>query len=480
MRQNNIQKDEDAKQRELLQELETLEQELEDIEDQLREEETINRQSSGGQLTVGGLEIRDEQEINAIKQETELVLNEIGDAIKRNQITVDESSFDPLFREDLDNHAKDLIEKEKQKYEIQLDIIEMEGDNKGDLAAAEINEASLAYQRSQRDALQKEYDRVTSMYDGLALDVRKELDDETRDLQGLRDYLRRLEADRNHFKLEIDHLRSDPSMTYSLDGGSVMDDEIRIKIKEVEDAEKSRRLAEVQLDKLYDEWRSRIDRAIDDCYVKLTAPEDRLRLQEIGKLIIENDKVSRSLNGLLSDKERLENLLYLRKTNHRLGGTVRLDEKAFSARMTSIKKEDRELMDELNKSDNALLSKNTALRELDDKIRILSRKYADLEAESQEKKGMIASLRIKHDHVRLEIERLRGLINEDELARLELDLRSKEARLKQLQPEVEELELLLVEWREKIILKQRLVKKVECNLEYYYSNQIQMMLLTQE
>lgn len=458
MRQNNIQKDEDAKQRELLQELETLEQELEDIEDQLREEETINRQSSGGQLTVGGLEIRDEQEINAIKQETELVLNEIGDAIKRNQITVDESSFDPLFREDLDNHAKDLIEKEKQKYEIQLDIIEMEGDNKGDLAAAEINEASLAYQRSQRDALQKEYDRVTSMYDGLALDVRKELDDETRDLQGLRDYLRRLEADRNHFKLEIDHLRSDPSMTYSLDGGSVMDDEIRIKIKEVEDAEKSRRLAEVQLDKLYDEWRSRIDRAIDDCYVKLTAPEDRLRLQEIGKLIIENDKVSRSLNGLLSDKERLENLLYLRKTNHRLGGTVRLDEKAFSARMTSIKKEDRELMDELNKSDNALLSKNTALRELDDKIRILSRKYADLEAESQEKKGMIASLRIKHDHVRLEIERLRGLINEDELARLELDLRSKEARLKQLQPEVEELELLLVEWREKIILKQRLVK----------------------
>lgn len=42
----------------------------------------------------------------------------------------------------------------------------MEGDSRGDIVAAEINEASLNYQRSQRDALQKEYDRVTSMYDG--------------------------------------------------------------------------------------------------------------------------------------------------------------------------------------------------------------------------------------------------------------------------------------------------------------------------
>ena len=110
-----IQKDEENKQRELIGELETLEQELEDIENQLRDEEAINRQTGGGQLTIGGIELRDEQEINAIKQETELVLSEIRDAIKRNQITADESSFDPLFREDLDNHAKDLIEKRKTK-----------------------------------------------------------------------------------------------------------------------------------------------------------------------------------------------------------------------------------------------------------------------------------------------------------------------------------------------------------------------------
>jgi len=161
---------------------------------------------------------------------------------------------------------------------------------------------------------------------------------------------------------------------------------------------------------------------------------------------------------LLTDKERLENLLYLRKSNQRMTGVVKVDSRGSNGRLASIKKEDRELMDELNKSDNALLSKNTALRELDDKIRVLSRKYADLEAEAQERKGLISSLRIKHDQVRLEIERLRGLINEDELARLEVEIRNKEQRLRNLQAEVDELELIVVEWREKIILKQKLVK----------------------
>lgn len=180
--------------------------------------------------------------------------------------------------------------------------------------------------------------------------------------------------------------------------------------------------------------------------------------QEIIQLMVENDKITRSLNSLLSDKERLENLLYIRKTNQKLTSIVKFDHKSANGRLSSIKKEDRELMDELNKSDNALLSKNTALRELDDKIRVLSRKYADLEAEAQEKKGLISSLRVKHDQVRLEIERLRGLINEDELARLEVEIRTKEQRLRDLQAEVDEYELIVVEWREKIILKQRLVK----------------------
>lgn len=454
-----IQRDEEKAQNQLIVELETLEQELQDIEAQLEDEEHIRSQGPDGQLTVGGIQIREtEQNLNDIKEETQMVLEEIRDAIKNKKIPIEESSFDPTFRLDLDDHAKDLIEKERERHIIELDIIELEGSGKGDVAAAEINEANLEYQKTQRDALQREYDRVVSMYDSLALDVKKQLDEETREVEDLRDYFRRLESDRNHFRLEIDHLKSDPSMTYSLDGGSVMDDEIRQKLKQVEDAERSRRAAEVQLDKLYDEWRFRIDRVIDDSYAKLTAPEDKARLTEIKKYIIEGDKSTRSLNALIADKEKLENLLYLRKTNHRLTGTVKLDERSFHTRMTAIKKEDRELMEELNKSDNALLSKNTALRELDDKIRILSRKYADLEAEAQEKKGLIASLRIKHDHIRLEIDRLRGLIDEDEIARLELELRQKEQRLRDLQAEVEESESLVVEWREKIILKQRLVK----------------------
>lgn len=472
-----IQQEEENAQRDLLRELERLEQEYEDIEIELEREEALKARSAGRKVTLGGLYIKEEEQINGMKEETQSVLDDIKDAVRGNRIQIEESSFDPIFREDLDRHANDIIEKENQRHEIELDIIEMEGEARGDTVAAEINEASLNYQRSQRDALQKEYDRVSTMYDTLATDIRRELDDEMHELDQLRDYYRRLEDDRDHFRMQVDHLKTDSSMTYSLDAGSGpvkgfgrsrfdediskgggFDEEIRRKVLEVEEAEKARREAEIELDKRYDQWRNKIDIALDNAYVKLTTPHDRRLYQEISNLMIENDKVSRSLNALIAEKERLENLLYLRKTNKRLTETVKLDEKSFGVRMSSIKKEDRELMEELNKSDNALLSKNTALRELDDKIRVLSRKYADLEAEAQEKKGLISSLRVKHDHIRLEIERLRGLINEDELAALELDLRNKEARLRGLQAQVDEAELIVVEWREKIILKQRLVK----------------------
>lgn len=472
-----IQREEQKSQQDLLRELERLEQEHADIEARLEEEKMANMGTQSRKVTkISGIDIDEEEEINAMKQETDLVLGEIKDAVRNNQIVIEESSFDPLFREDLERHANDIIEKERRRYEIEQDIINMEAEVKGDTIAAEINEASLAYQRSQRDALHKEYNRVTGMYEGLSNEVRQQLEDELQQLDELRDYYRRLEDDRDHFRLQIDNLKIDPSMTYSLDAGSGPaakfgrshgdnpfgpgghDDEIKRKLREVDEAEKARREAEIELDRHYDQWRGRIDRACDDAYVKLTSPEDRRTLDEIRSLIIENDKVTRSLNQLISEKERLENLLYIRKTNHKLTSTVKVDEGSFQVRMSSIKKEDKELMDELNKSDNALLSKNTALRELDDKIRVLSRKYADLEAEAQEKKGLISSLRVKHDHIRLEIERLRGLINEDELARLELDLRQKEARLRDLQAQVDEAELVVVEWREKIILKQRLVK----------------------
>jgi len=432
----SIQREEQRSQEDLLRQLELLEQEHQDIEVELEDEQMVASRTGGGKVTIGGVESREVEEINNIKQETQMVLDEVKDAVRNNQIPLEESSFDPLFREDLDRHANDILEKENQRYEIEL-----EGSGMG--------EASLNYQRNQKEALQKEYDRVTIMYDSLADDMDKELNDEIQELEQLKDYHRKLEEDRDHFRYQIDGYKNDQSMTYSLDAGSGpvnkfgqssnnpfggnRDDEIKRKIDECEDAEKSRREAEITLDRLYDQWRSQIDRELDGAYVKLTSDSsERVSKQELSSLMINSDKVTRSLNALLSDKERLENLLYLRKTNFRLTNIVSFDNKSMSGRLTSIKKEDKELMDELNKSDNALLSKNTALRELDDKIRILSRKYADLEAEAQEKKGLISSLRIKHDHVRIEIERLRGLIDKDELARMEAEIRTKEHRLRDL------------------------------------------------
>jgi len=460
---SKIQREEERTQEDLLRQLELLEQEHADIEAKLEDEQMAASSTGGRKITIGGVESREVDSINNIKQETQMVLDEIKSAVRNNQIPIEESSFDPLFREDLERHANDILEKENQRY-----AMELEG--------GDISEASLNYQRSQKEALQKEYDRVTIMYDDLANDIDKELHKEIHELDQLKDYFRQLEEDRDHFRYQIDGLKNDQSMTYSLDAGSGpvdkfgrntsnvfgrggYDDELKRKIIECEEAEKSRREAEIALDRLYDQWRSQIDKELDGAYVKLTSENSsRMSKHELSNLMIENDKTTRSLNALLSDKERLENLLYLRKTNHRLTNIVRFDSKSMSARLASIKKEDRELMDELNKSDNALLSKNTALRELDDKIRVLSRKYADLEAEAQEKKGLISSLRVKHDHIRTEIERLRGLINEDELARMESEIRGKEQRLRDLQAEVDELELVVVEWREKIILKQRLVK----------------------
>ena len=458
-----IQREEERSQQDLIRQLEQLEQEHLDIEAQLEQEQVLASNATGRSVTIGGVDSREVDEINNLKNEAQMVLDEIKEAVRTNQIPMEESSFDPLFREDLERHANDILDKERERYNM-----EVEGMG--------ISEASLNYQRSQKDSLQKEYNRVTTMYDDLGNDIDRELQEEAQELEQLKDYYRQLEEDRDHFRFTIDSLKNDQSMTYSLDAGSGpvnkfgrslasnafgaggQDEHIRVKLQKVEEAEKNRREAEIQLDKLYDQWRSRIDRELDSAYVKATTDNDRVGRQEIITLMVDNDKTTRSLNALLADKERLENLLYLRKTNHRMTSVVSLDSKSLTSRINSIKKEDRELMDELNKSDNALLAKNTALRELDDKIRVLSRKYADLEAEAQEKKGLISSLRVKHDQIRLEIERLRGLLNEDELARLEAEIRAKENRLRDLQAEVDELELIVVEWREKIILKQRLVK----------------------
>lgn len=203
-----LQRDEDRMQQDLIRQLEQLEQEHADIEAEL-EDEQLKASSFGSnrQVTIGGVDSRDVDEINNLKQETQIVIDEIKDAVQSKQIPLEESSFDPLFREDLERHALDIIDKEKQRYEL-------------DLEGAGVSESSLNYQRSQKDALQREYDRVTIMYDDLANDLDKDLNEEIRELDELKDYYRRLEEDRDHFRFSIDGLKNDQSMTYSLDAGS--------------------------------------------------------------------------------------------------------------------------------------------------------------------------------------------------------------------------------------------------------------------
>ena len=93
--------------------------------------------------------------------------------------------------------------------------------------------------------------------------------------------------------------------------------------------------------------------------------EDAKQIQGIKKCILDNDKLARSINDLLRQKEEVENAIYIETTKNKLSESLDVDIENISERIAAVKQEDRDLMEQLNLSDKALEKKDKTVIEMD-------------------------------------------------------------------------------------------------------------------
>ena len=100
--------------------------------------------------------------------------------------------------------------------------------------------------------------------------------------------------ERERLRKKTEGLRSEitVSMGFELENEKDIDDEIRKKLNEVEEAEKLRKDAQAELDKIYEEWSNK------KVYSNINSGRDQDQLDEIKQLIKENNEVARSVNEL--------------------------------------------------------------------------------------------------------------------------------------------------------------------------------------
>lgn len=58
---------------------------------------------------------------------------------------------------------------------------------------------------------------------------------------------------------------------------------------------------------MYDIWRSKLDKVINEAHQKANTSVDAKQIQAIKQCILDNDRVARSINDLFRQKEELEN-----------------------------------------------------------------------------------------------------------------------------------------------------------------------------
>ena len=127
----------------------------------------------------------------------------------------------------------------------------------------------------------------------------------------------------------------------------------------------------------------------------MTTPEDQKQIISIKTLIKENDKSARLINDLFRQKEELENAIYIESTKNKVSDILDSDVQNINEKIALIKKEDRDIMEQLNISDKALEKKDKTIIELDQKIAGLRDHLASAENDIDSKRQSIKSLKVQ-------------------------------------------------------------------------------------
>ncbi len=99
------------------------------------------------------------------------------------------------------------------------------------------------------------------------------------------------------------------------------------------------------------------------------------------------------MNELFQAKEDLEDQIYLQTTKNKISETLDVDIANINDKIAEVKREDRELMEQLNISDKALDKKDKTIIELDQRIATLRDHLASAENDIDTKKQSLKSLK---------------------------------------------------------------------------------------
>ena len=407
--------------------------------------------------------------MDQLREQSDQVLEEIARRIKGGQIPADKSiEPDDQFLRELDIESQGLLEKEKDRHKIAQEAAEIEAQVIKDRIMADeqantlrIKECDIKYQQNQHSALKNELERASGYYEQVLQDVRNKVDSEKENIAQLESEVKDEEQELEELRQEVAGLRREVNQKREYktnESGNDLDLAIRNKLEQVEEAEERRRDAQIELDELYDVWRTNLDDAMSQASSKLQTDEDRRQISQIKKLIVENDKLARTVNALLQDKEELENQIYIESTKNKISDTLDNDIENINSKITEVQREDRELMEQLDLSDKALDKKDKTILELDARISTLRDHLAGAENDVDSKRQSIRSLTSQISSTRAEIDRLRNMPDTDYQA-LEAEVADLEGQIGMYEREVVEKGRDLGDWEEKYRIKQDIIRK---------------------
>lgn len=446
-----VKDEENDERKKLMEQIKQLESELDqvdtDLQDAEHEYEEISHTIRKTKIIPEKRHGEDER-LESLRAEADQLLNEIANAVRSGQVAPDFEIYrDENFLENIDHDTQKLLEKERERYNVELDVIELENKCRNDNYMLEekdhalgIKDANITYQKNHLEALKNELSRANKYYDQILSDVQSKIEEETRDIKDLEKDLKLKKEERERLRKKTESLRVDmnnTSMDFDEESERDIDEQIKKKLRQIEEAEVKRKSAQQELDKIYADWSARLTQHVNNAYANSINARDQEQLDEIKQLIKDNDDVARSVNELLE--------------------TFDFDIQGMTENLQRLRDEDQLILDELRRAEEAIQAKQHTIKYLDERVLSLTQQLDSIRSEADERRAHIEQLKAQVEAARAEIEAAGG--EDPETDELKRQLAAKQAEVRDLEQQVKAKEALYDEWREKVGIKQKVTNR---------------------
>ena len=469
---NDVKKEQNDEQKQLLEQIKSLEKELDNVDNELALAEQENEEitlSIRKQKVIPEKKPGEDQRIASLRREADELITEIANAVRSGQVPPDFEIYrDENFLDNIDADTQKLLEKENERFNVELDVIDLETKCRNDTYtldekdhAAGIKDANIAYQNNHLDALKNELTRANKYYDQILNEVRDKIDEETKEIKDLELQLKAKKGERERLRKNTESLRAEISTSMNLEDQDEedLDAQIKHKLQQVEDAENERKQAQAELDQIYQDWTGSFQSLVHKAYSSNINGRDPEQLEQIRKLIAENDEVARNVNELFEQKELIENKLYLQKTKSRLAETFDIDIKRMSENLERLREEDQLIIDELKRAEDNIQTKKHTIAYLDERIANLKAQLETLQGETAERRAHIQELKAQIESAQKEIDQIDNQADEEEVQALRDQIRAKEIEIEDLERKVKQKEAIYDEWRDRVSIKEKVVNQ---------------------